>query len=289
MVLPNFLLIGAMKAGTTSLYRELLRHPDVAFPSDKEPGDLARDEVLTARGRARYERKFARLGATVIGDASTNYAKLPDIAGVAERARQLLGEDVRIAYSVREPIARALSHHRHLLVRGEAGPDINAELARHPEFVDYSRYHRQLEPWLEAFGSDAVRVLVFEDYVADRSAYLDDLFGHLGLSAQPVVDLPPVRMNASAEAPPAKGLWQVLRRFPPYRRLIRPRLTLDARADLRKRLIGSPDAVATPATARTVSDLAEALRADVDALSTHLGRPDPVWDLDEVVASHASS
>ena len=54
--LPDFLIIGAMKAGTTSLYRDLDVNPNVFLAADKEPGDLARDAVREPRGLAGYAR-----------------------------------------------------------------------------------------------------------------------------------------------------------------------------------------------------------------------------------------
>ena len=55
MTLPSFLIIGAMKSGTTTLHADLATHPSISTPDRKEPGDLNHDEVLTPEGRAAYE------------------------------------------------------------------------------------------------------------------------------------------------------------------------------------------------------------------------------------------
>ena len=76
--LPGFLIIGAMKAGTTTLYHDLLTNPQVFFPLDKEPGNLASHDVLGEDGRGRYASIFKTARPDQIcGEASTTYTKLP--------------------------------------------------------------------------------------------------------------------------------------------------------------------------------------------------------------------
>src|SRR5262245_34426917 len=85
---PDFLIVGAMKAGTTSLHRDLNLHPQIFLPEEKEPEGLCHDRVLSARGRRRYARLFrpSRAG-QMRGEASTAYTKLPEWQGVPARAR----------------------------------------------------------------------------------------------------------------------------------------------------------------------------------------------------------
>ena len=118
MTLPGFLVVGAMKAGTTSLYRDLPTNPSVFMPIDKEPNNLLSDDVRTPQGLDDYARHFQRAGADQLcGEASTAYTMLPRHTGVPERALEVLGPDCRIIYLVREPVARIVSHHQHALVR----------------------------------------------------------------------------------------------------------------------------------------------------------------------------
>jgi hypothetical protein len=92
MRLPDFLIIGAMRAGTTSLFFDLLANPAVFFPQDKEPHCLATDDVLSASGRAAYGDLYRAAGpGQACGDASTGYSKLPDVMGVPERALRVIG------------------------------------------------------------------------------------------------------------------------------------------------------------------------------------------------------
>ncbi len=88
---PDFLVVGAMKGGTTTLYFDLGAHPDLHLPEPKEPEVLVR-HADPAAIREAYAAHFrnARPG-QLCGEASTVYTKRPDHEGVAERARQASG------------------------------------------------------------------------------------------------------------------------------------------------------------------------------------------------------
>ena len=102
MTLPHFLIIGGMKCGSTTLYRDLLTHPRVFFPIDKEPCNLCDDRVLTDAGRAEYEALFKRARPDQLcAEASTDYTKLPDRPGVAARALRVLGPELKLISGAR--------------------------------------------------------------------------------------------------------------------------------------------------------------------------------------------
>ena len=187
--LPNFLLIGAMKAGTTTLYEDLIHVPGVYLPPEKEPDDLATNAVETEDGLARYAAKFAAgADATARGDASTSYAKLPTYDGVAARARALLGLETRILYLTRDPIKRIVSQYHHLHGLGLETRGLNEAVLADETYVAYSQYERQLAPWREAFGAEKVLVMRFEDYVQDRLACLAQICAFIGVAAPETVD-----------------------------------------------------------------------------------------------------
>lgn len=189
MTLPNFLLIGAMKAGTTTLYEDLTQLAGVYLPPEKEPDDLAFPEVETDAGLARYAAKFAAgEGIAVRGDASTSYAKLPTYDGVAERARKLLGPDVRILYLIRDPIKRIVSQYHHLHGLGLETRPLNEAVLEDETYVAYSQYERQLAPWRATFGDENVLVIRFEDYVSDRLTCLAQICRFISVPAPSDVD-----------------------------------------------------------------------------------------------------
>src|SRR5215211_9390855 len=107
--LPNFLVIGAMKAGTTSLYHYLRHHPQVFMPEIKEL-NFFNPLRNWRRGVEWYEEQFEGIPDSVvaIGEASTSYTKFPWIREVPARITSVLGE-IRLIYVVRDPIERMQS------------------------------------------------------------------------------------------------------------------------------------------------------------------------------------
>ncbi|MDP7030212.1 MAG: sulfotransferase [Phycisphaerales bacterium] len=223
MTLPSFLIIGAMKSGTTTLFEDLATHPDIFEPLDKEPGDLKSDDVLTPEGRAAYERHFqnCRPGQLAF-EASTHYTQMPQWTGAAERARSLLGSDVRVLYIVREPVSRACSHHRHLVAAGLETPDMDEAVRINPLLIEYSRYATQLEPWIATFGTDQIRVIKFESYITDRATTAADIQAFLGLEPMPDLVATGTIANASkGKMIHTEGSRRVAH-APLYRKIVRP-------------------------------------------------------------------
>src|SRR5207244_732601 len=108
LVLPNFLMIGSMKAGTTSLYEYLRTHPQV-FMSERKELDYFTTGIDRGLDRDWYEGCFERAdGARAVGEASTGYTKFPTHRDVAARVAALL-PDVRLIYMIRNPIERMRS------------------------------------------------------------------------------------------------------------------------------------------------------------------------------------
>src|SRR5437016_1007207 len=106
--MPSFIVIGAQKAGTTSLDSYLRTHPQVAMSSVKETNFFV-EERAWGKGRRWYEGLFDAAGtATAVGEASPTYSMFPLFAGVPERMARLLPE-ARLIYLVRDPIERIRS------------------------------------------------------------------------------------------------------------------------------------------------------------------------------------
>jgi hypothetical protein len=223
MTLPSFLIIGAMKSGTTTLFQDLATHPDVIDPLDKEPGNLNSDEVLSPLGLAAYQRRFPTCKAGQQAyEASTYYTMRPQWTGAAARSRTVLGKDLRILYIVREPVARACSHHRHLVAAGKADPDINVVVRDNPLLIQFSRYFMQLEPWLQAFDADHIKVIRFESYVENRQAAAADVHSFLGLNPRPDLVREATIANASDGKLLHTGISKTIGQSWVYRSLVRP-------------------------------------------------------------------
>ena len=84
------------------------------------------------------------------GDCSTDYAKRTEHPGVPQKAKKLLGEDLKLIYMVRHPVDRLLSHHHHQCNVSGHQP-LDAALELWPELLDNSRYGFQIEAWREFY------------------------------------------------------------------------------------------------------------------------------------------
>jgi hypothetical protein len=287
--LPDFLVIGAMKAGTTTLYHDLASQTAIRMSEVKEPSVLLRfPDPEHAIGN--YARQFAgRRSGQILGEASTEYSKLPRHQGVARRARDLLGSDLRLIYLVRNPVERAVSHHHHAFSRGRQGADIDETARSDSTLVDFGRYAMQLEPWIESFGLDRILVLRFEDYVRDRAAALRKVGQHLGVSVDPSRIPEDKAFNQSeGNRIGTKARIGPLLRSDLYqlgvRRLIPDRLRLW----LRDKMVPEAPPRPTPPRPDTVDLLIERLAPDADRLASLLGWPAPVWDFAATRTKYAS-
>jgi hypothetical protein len=159
--LPTFLVIGAPKAGTTSLHHYLASHPKVFMPETKELNFFI-TEFNWKRGRGWYERQFEAAGeASAVGEASPRYTQHPYYRGVAERAAALI-PDARLVYLVRNPLDQMLSHYGDRRYWGRERRPANKALRDDPVYVETAKYALQLERFLMHFPGDQVHVVVSE-------------------------------------------------------------------------------------------------------------------------------
>lgn len=180
-LLPHFIIIGAMKSGTTTLYRNLGLHPDIDMSRDKET-DFFVAEKNWPRGVDWYGAQFSRADA-VRGEASPNYTKARDFPGVPARMAQLC-PDAKLVYILRDPVARAESQFSHSVVMGSLSPDLDhfEDSHEYAHILDGSLYAQQLERYLEHYPQDAILILDFDDLVRDPQNVMDQVTDHIGVA-----------------------------------------------------------------------------------------------------------
>lgn len=264
-----------MKAGTTSLYFDLVDHAGVFLAENKEPHNLCHPDCETDAGEAAYAKLYEGAGPNqLVCDASTGYAKLPLYQGVPQRALQVLPAGFKVLYMLRDPAERALSHFRHELLNGQAGRDPNVELRQRPEFVDFSRYAYQLRPWLEAIGPERVHVVIFEQYVENRQQVIREICDFLDRPVEGDLSAPAQIYNQSADKPRPVGKWAKIRRSWAYRKLVRPLLPIRYRLQLYKLLLPRPSAAHAEFSSDSQQWLAEQLADDTRELAELIDRND---------------
>lgn len=164
--LPDFLVVGAMKCGTTTLAAQLAQQPGIFMTTPKEPNFFS-DDAVWARGEGWYRGLFATAPEGALkGEASTHYTKLPTHPQTLERLAAVLDRP-KLVYMIRNPVERAVSHHIHEWTEGAMSDDIVADFARHPELVEYGRYGMQIAPYAERFGATSVLLTSLEALTAD--------------------------------------------------------------------------------------------------------------------------
>jgi len=199
---PNFLLIGAAKSGTTSVYRYLQQHPQVFLSSPKEPrffafegsrldyaglrGDGWRHEFYT--DRERYLELFAGVRAEkAVGEASVMYLSEP---GTAERIRRYV-PDMKIMAILRDPVERAYSNFAFMRAEGrepiaDFEEALRAEDQRKREnwiswfhYRGRGMYGEHLARYMEQFARARIRVWLYEDLLADPARLMREVFEFL--------------------------------------------------------------------------------------------------------------
>lgn len=178
--LPTFVVIGATKAGTTSLYKYLERHEQVFMSPVKELRFFSRDERWRL-GPQWYAKQFAGAGeaAVAVGEASPHYTTFPRTRDVPARMASLLPA-VRLVYLVRHPVDRAVSHYRHRIASGREHRPVEAALLD-PWYVDESRYAMQLDQYLQHFDRSALLVLDAAELRTSRATTMQRVCEHIGV------------------------------------------------------------------------------------------------------------
>lgn len=177
---PNFIIIGAMKCGTSSLYHYLRLHPQVGMSEIKEV-DFFVKENNYEHGVGWYQSQF-KGEFDVYGEASPNYSKAHYFKGVARRMYDLLPE-VKLIYLVRDPIERIISHYTHNYSEGREHQSIEKVLQSPEEnhYVMCSKYFWQLEHYLQFFSKDQILVVPSFQLMEERRAALHDIFEFIGV------------------------------------------------------------------------------------------------------------
>jgi len=224
--LPNFFVVGAMKAGTTSLFQYMGQHPDVFVPSVKEPHffssrsstdfkgpdprghRMTREAYLALFAEARHEK--AR------GEATPVY--LCDPEGL-ERIRDEIPQ-ARLIVALRQPVDRAYSAWLMKRRQGWERLGFLEALAEEPRrisegwrpawhYARLGRYREQIEQCRRCFPSSQIKVVLFDDLVRDPRTVVSELFRFLGVDDAFEVDFSVPTNAAFLTRVPAIHRWRV--------------------------------------------------------------------------------
>jgi hypothetical protein len=273
MTLPNFLIIGAAKGGTTSLYHYLRQHPDIFMSPVKEPDYYTDDDNLVPtaiRSRAKYEELFAGVKSErAIGEASVRYFNA--IAGVRRIHADL--DAVRLVVSLRQPAERAYSSYLSHFASGRETRSAEETLQAGSYSFETSFYYPRLSRYYDQFDQQQIKVILFDDLAADPQGVLRDLFRFLEVDDAFIADTS-VRHNAGV-APRSTILANL---FEAGRRVLRPLapralLSKGLATRLRRPILRKPEPM-SPVLRRR---LTEQYRGDIIATGELIGRDLSHW------------
>lgn len=213
MILPNFLIIGAAKSGTTSLYHYLRPHPQIFMSFPKEPtffGHEGEDGFFNGPGdndESYRTRMITRMDAYValfqgvthekaIGEASIFYLYLPKAPATIKKYIP----NVTMFAVLRNPVDRAYSNYLHLLRQMREPCTFARALEQEPSriaanwnelwhYKSMGFYHKQVKRYYETFGRNQLHVYLYEDLQNDPLSLVREIFDILGVDTSFVPDV----------------------------------------------------------------------------------------------------
>ena len=215
MALPNLLIVGAAKCGTTSLHNYLNQHPDIFMCSPKEPHFLINKEIGKQRihkgiiDLKDYKSLFSEKDHLKYrGESSVMYLSFPELA--IKNIKHYLHDDVKIIIMLRNPIERAYSGYQHVKrynmmenLSFEDALEIGEERYRNiknltpaSRYLELGNYYNQVKLFKESFGN--THVVIYDDYKTDFNEELNKIFDYLKV----------VRVAINAEQRHMVGGWE---------------------------------------------------------------------------------
>jgi len=296
VTLPNFVVIGAGRCGTTSLHRLLGQHPDVFMCPTKSPNHFAahlaqppwENPAAVAMARhwvadpLRYESLFdAATTQCAIGEVSPVYLQAVDAA----RALHERCPGAKLVAILRDPAERAYAH---FIGRRRDGIEpvatfeekVGTELAdplpddvAFGHYIGCGRYHHFLSPYLERFAPEQMLIVLYDDLAADPATVLRQVFGFLGVDSS-FEPTPVERLNRSGEIRGRlrRTVWTSTVRA---RTALRPYLPARLRTAIGRPFVA--DVHKPPLDPMLRARIVAALDADLAALEQYLGRELSAW------------
>ena len=193
---PDFFIVGAPKAGTSSMYSYLQKIPGIFMPSVKEPNFFSRIIVpddsknpKPIRDVKKYLSLFKNAKKDIIGEASPSYLRDPQAAYLIHDANQ----NAKIIIILRDPVERAYSHY--LMGRRLSNynltfkeiitmkiSDIQNKIIPGEAVLTGGFYAEQVKRYLDVFGKEQIKILIFEEFIKDAKGTVEEILRFLGLN-----------------------------------------------------------------------------------------------------------
>ena len=180
----DFMILGAQKCGTTTLFHALEAHPDLVGSSPKEPHFFCSAEDWREQVEE-YHKHFAQKDGALYFEASTTYTFLPIRKPAIWDDLFAYNPNLKFIYVVRSPLDRIVSSYMHSFQIGTTDYPIEEAIVKQRSFVDVTRYATQIRPYIETFGRDRVLLLDFDDLTGERQpSTLASIAAFLGVNGE---------------------------------------------------------------------------------------------------------
>lgn len=184
-LLPNFLCIGAQRAGTTWLYHNLKQHPEIFLPDVKE---LRFFNYNYDNGLEKYQSYFTEIAdEKAYGEITPDYYRQPE--ALKRIAKDL--PDVKLIFIMRNPIERAFSHYELLRGSGVTKQSFKTAYLEKQKLIDYGKYGQHIKFILDNFNRENLLILDYDLLVNNSQLFLKQIFTFLNVN----VDFIPLQME----------------------------------------------------------------------------------------------
>jgi len=272
-MLPNFLVIGTYRAGTTWIHHALGRHPDIFLPAEKELMFFSHHYV---KGLSWYEQFFqAWSGQPWVGEVCPTYLASP---AAPERIKRHLPE-AKLVASLRRPAQQLFSRYNLRRARRGSKESFLEVLSDHPKFMDDALYHKHLSRYVDLFGRERLLILLYDDLAVNPQDYLGKICNFLGVASLRSGAVEPPR-NAS-QNPRSRAVEAAVAHTA---KLMRRKGWLMMKASLARtglpqaiKRLNTGGAVSQPVPAEALGLIAERTAADRARLAELVGRNLDEW------------
>ena len=277
-MLPNFIMIGAMKSGTSSLHAYLDEHPDIFMSYPKEL-DFFIEERGWSKGFDWYESHFSR-AAMIRGESSVGYAQRHKYPEVPQRI-QAMNPDIKLLYILRDPVERRISHYPQWSLMGLDPRDFQGVLAdlRGSDYILSSSYYFQIAAYLECFSQEQILILTLEELVRDKLGTIQRVFQFLGVDDGFVGKDWALVHNRSVDKFERNLLGRAMRRVP-FKHQLKPMVPEPVATAYSRLTCRKPESRLQPVlTAEKRTEIGKILGEDIAQLRTLTGRDFSEWNL----------
>lgn len=222
--LPNLIIIGAMKSGTSSLHDYLNIHPDIQMSNPKELDFFIDPDYEERKNQSKYEKglewysNYFDDNFQIRGESSQNYSKVHKFKNTPKLIYEKLG-NIKLIYILRDPIERLYSNISQQITNqgftkeliDHLGDDANKWIEN--PIVGTSLYGFQLQKYLEYFDSSNIHIVFLEDLKNNRKAVLNKTFAFLGIKELEMENKFDFISNSSKEKVVASSIFKFLKKW----------------------------------------------------------------------------